>query len=400
MSLLSSLLQQLIGTDTEETVVQRPCANCPSDCVIAKQGACPECEPFKKKLIDEIYHVNHLEEYYDRFEVTGTTAQSSGSASGIVICPVCRARSANPYVCEYCDTPLADAPASSGKIKVEKASDIPNPIMNAQDIIFERYETVTKKYSSSGESRSLLGDLFDALTGGDDDEDSSLVAKMSEAEIKEAAELYKMSVGDYLTGLDNGICLTLKGKKAADQQAQFSSAASEPASFGLPGIAALGLLGSALVHQTEIPSHYYKPPVSIFQIGNSQQFPHHNNSQGLQQFPHHNNPQGLQQFPHNNNPQGLQQFSAHNSPQGLQQLFSTPKPQSNWLFRSGPEESEQSDRPTPDSKDQPGPDKNAEHRAKDQPRPDKNAEHRAKGNPRPDKNAEHSPKDHPRREKI
>ena len=135
--------------------------------------------------------------------------------SGTVKCPVCGARSANPYVCEYCDTPLAEAPASSGKIKVERASDIPNPIMNAQNIIFERYDTVTKKYMSSKESQSLLGELFEALTGIDDDEDDSLGTKMSESEIREAAELYKMSIGDYLTGLDNGTCLTLKGKKAA-----------------------------------------------------------------------------------------------------------------------------------------------------------------------------------------
>lgn len=325
MSLLSSLLQQLIGTVAEENAAQRPCSNCPGDCVIASEGACPECEPYKKKLIDEIYHVNHLEEYYDRYEVTGTSAAGSGGVSGTVKCPVCGARSANPYVCEYCDTPLRDAPASSGKIKVERASDIPNPIMNAQDIIFERYDTVTKKYMSSRESRSLLGDLFDALTGSDDDEDSSLGTKMSEAEIKEAAELYKMSVGDYLTGLDNGICLTLKGKKAADQQAQFTSAASEPASFGIPGIAALGLLGSALIHQTEIPPYYHRPQGPMFHQGN------------------------------------IHMFAPQNKPNGPYSPFSASKPQNSWLFRSGPEESTQEGHPKPGPKERPHFDKDAKH---------------------------------------
>lgn len=259
MSILSSLLQQLISPDNEEEVTERPCPNCPSHCAIAGQGACPECEPYKKKLIDQIYNVRHLDEFYDRYEVTGPTQIS---VSGKVTCPVCGAHSANPYICEYCDSRISDAPESSGKIQVEKASDIPNPIMDAQDIIFERFDAVIKKYTSSKESRSLLGDLFDALTGGDDDEDDSLGAKMSEAEIKEAAKLYKMDVADYLTGLDNGTCLTLKGKKAADQQAQTSSAASEPAAFGLPGIAGLGLLSSALIHQTEIQPHFYKPPTS------------------------------------------------------------------------------------------------------------------------------------------
>ena len=330
MSLLSSLLQQLIGTETEENVTERPCSNCPGDCVIASQGACPECEPFKKKLIDEIYHVNHLEEFYDRYEVTGTAAAGSESVSGTVTCPVCGARSANPYVCEYCDTPLAEAPASSGKIKVERASDIPNPIMNAQNIIFERYDTVTKKYMSSKESQSLLGELFEALTGIDDDEDDSLGTKMSESEIKEAAELYKMSIGDYLTGLDNGTCLTLKGKKAADQQAQFTSAASEPASFGIPGIAGLGLLGSALIHQTEIPPYFHRPPGPTFQQG------------------------GFHQFPPQNKP-----------PQGQHQLFSSSKPQNSWPFRSDPEESAPSNRPKPGPKDHPHSDKNPKHRPKD-----------------------------------
>ena len=294
MSILSSLLQQLINPDTEETVIERPCSNCPSSCAIAQAGACPECEPFKRQLIDQVYNISHLEEYYARYEVTGTAADS---VSGTVICPVCGARSANHYVCEYCDSRIADAPASAGKIQVERASDIPNPIMEAQDIIFERYDTVIRKYTSSKGSRSILGDLFDALTGSDDDEDSSLGAKMSEAEIKEAAELYKMSVGDYLTGLDNGTCLTLKGKKAADHQAQFSTAASEPASFGLPGIAGIGLLSSALIHQTEIQPHYFKPSShgqnQVFGFGQPQVFTFGKPQWGNNQSSHG---QGLQLF--------------------------------------------------------------------------------------------------------
>ena len=323
MSLLSGLLQQLIGSDAEEPIIERPCSNCPSNCAIAGQGACPECEPYKRQLIDQIYHIDHLEEFYARYEVIGTT---SNSVSGTVICPVCGARSANPYVCEYCDTPFADAPESSGKIRVERASDIPNPIMDAQNIIFERYEAVTKKYTSSKESRSLLGDLFDALTGGDDDEDSSLGAKMSEAEIKEAAELYKMSIGDYLTGLDNGTCLTLKGKKAADQQAQFSSAASEPASFGLPGIAGIGLLSSALIHQTEIQPHFYRPPTLWGAPRGS-----HKPPQGAQPQSLWGNLQGMQKPPQGAQPQSLwgNLQGSHKPPQGAQSQSSWGNPQGN-----------------------------------------------------------------------
>ena len=57
MSFINDLLEKITGldldgSDSKETaVVERPCANCPSNCAIAG-NACSVCQPYKKKLID------------------------------------------------------------------------------------------------------------------------------------------------------------------------------------------------------------------------------------------------------------------------------------------------------------------------------------------------------------
>ena len=260
MSFINDLLEKITGldldgSDSKETaVVERPCANCPSNCAIAG-NACSVCQPYKKKLIDAVYHVDHLDEYYARYEVVSTPQAASG---GTTHCTHCGANSADPYICEYCGSKLAEAPVSSGKIQVSAASEIPNPIMEAQDIIWERYSVVIKQFGSnmfknSAVKGSLIGDLFSQLLSSEDETDeetSALGAKMSESEIREAASLYKVSVGTYLTGLDNGKYLTLKGKKEADAQAAVSSSSYTPSytpdSIGLPGLAAIGMFASSI----------------------------------------------------------------------------------------------------------------------------------------------------------
>ncbi len=257
MSIINDILEKITGldldgSDSKETVVERPCANCPSNCAIAGT-ACSVCEPYKKRLIDAVYHVNHLDEYYAQFEVVSTPQISTG---GTTHCTHCGANSSDPYICEYCGSQLSEAPASSGKIQVSAASEIPNPIMQAQDIIWERYDTLMKQFSTIGLKSSmvkgsLIGDLVSQLFSSDESEEetSTLGAKMSEAEIREASDLYHVSVGDYLTGLDNGKYLTLKGKKAADAQSVSSSVPASsytPASIGLPGMAAIGMFASSM----------------------------------------------------------------------------------------------------------------------------------------------------------
>ncbi len=262
MSIFNDFLEKITGldldgSDDKETTTERPCANCPSNCAIAGT-ACSICEPYKKKLIDAVYHVDHLDEYYDQYEVVSKPQNASG---GTTHCTHCGANSSDPYICEYCGSQLSEAPASSGKIQVSAASEIPNPIMEAQDIIWDRYDTVIRQFASSSFKSStvkgsLIGDLVSELFSSDeeDEESSMLGAKMSEAEIKEAAGLYKVTVGEYLTGLDNGKYLTLSGKKEADAQGVSASSYS-PASIGLPGMAAVGMFAGSIFSN----SAYRKP---------------------------------------------------------------------------------------------------------------------------------------------
>lgn len=270
MSFINDFLEKITGldldgSDSKETgTVERPCANCPSNCAIAGT-ACSVCQPYKKKLIDAVYHIDHLDEYYDRYEVVSKPQEASG---GTTHCTHCGANSADPYICEYCGSRLSEAPASSGKIQVSAASEIPNPIMEAQDIIWERYSVVIKQFGSnmfknSTVKGSLIGDLFSQLLSSEDEADketSALGDKMSEAEIREAASLYNVSVGNYMTGLDNGKYLTLKGKKEADAQGTAAASTFTPDSMGLPGMAAVGMFASSIFSNSSgRRSPQYKP---------------------------------------------------------------------------------------------------------------------------------------------
>lgn len=231
MSILSTLINSL--TEKDDTVTERPCSNCPGDCAVAG-NACSICEPYKRKLLDQIYYINHLDEYYDKYEVTGTANQAT------VNCPYCGGVSTNPYVCDYCGSKLSE---NAGKIRVEKASDIVNPITEAQNIIFERADVVLK-YTAENSSNSddgFIGNLISYISGSSyTDTQNPLGAKMSESEIKEAASLYGVSVADYLIGLDNGKYLTLAAKQA-------ENASSNMEYTGIPGVAGLGMSAGAML---------------------------------------------------------------------------------------------------------------------------------------------------------
>ena len=249
MSIFSDLIEKFTGLDLDgssQTAAKHPCSNCPSDCAIAGE-ACTLCEPYKKKLIDAVYHVDHIDEFRAQYEVVG--AAQAAENSGTVTCPRCGGPSSNHYICDFCGAKLADAPVSSGKIQVAAASDIPNPIMQAQDIIYERYDAIVKKYTTqqkASSSGSFLSNLFAELIGSESDDETSLLgAKMSEAEIKEAAGLYGVSVGDYLTGLDNGKYLNLTAKKQADAAGKSNFS---PSSAGMAGMAGIGMIAAGLVN--------------------------------------------------------------------------------------------------------------------------------------------------------
>lgn len=251
MSIFTDLIEKFTGLDLDgsdsvnSNVTERHCSNCPSNCTIAGE-ICSLCEPYKRKLIDAVYHADHIEEFRAQYEVVGNA--HSDTTTGTITCPRCGGPTGNHYICDYCGAQLADAPAASGKIRVAAASDIPNPIMDAQNIIFERYNAIVKKYSApqkDAASGNFISNLFAELIGTENsgEEKSPLGAKMSEDEIKEAAALYKVGVGDYLTGLDNGKYLTLNAKKSADAQGH---AAWSPAAAGMAGMAGIGMIAEGM----------------------------------------------------------------------------------------------------------------------------------------------------------
>ena len=258
MSILDALFGGLFGDEEEEQqkeVIEHPCSNCPGSCSIAPD-ACSVCKPYKEKMIDAIYWVEHKDELIDRYEVVGTN-----TSQGAVICPHCGGHSEDHYVCEYCGSKLQDG---TGKIQVASAADIPNPVMDAQDLIFARYEAV-KDFAGADEayglvdalsgvgSKGLLSSIFDALMGDSDGNDSKTIGnKMTEAEIREMADYYNVSVSEYLTGLDNGRYLTLSNKKtAAAAEQTYSSTHMDDMQggsslSGLAGLAGAIGLGSML----------------------------------------------------------------------------------------------------------------------------------------------------------
>ena len=192
MSLLENLLGSLGADHTDFTP---PNSLCPGSCAIGPT-ACDECLPYKERLKDALYQVDHLDEFYAKYEVVGTTAATAG---GTITCPYCGAPSADPVICDYCGMQIGQ---SDGKIQVSSANDIPDPIIEARDIIYERHSQVVQKYESNSGSGGLLSGLMDLLTGGEGD--SGLGSRMSKEEITAAAASYGVSVSTYLNGLDNG----------------------------------------------------------------------------------------------------------------------------------------------------------------------------------------------------
>ncbi|MCF0230564.1 MAG: hypothetical protein HUJ76_12845, partial [Parasporobacterium sp.] len=245
MSLLENLFSGILkGENSDETIV-RPCSNCPSKCTLAPD-ACSVCRPYKERMADAIYNVEHMDEIISKYEVTGTTDASGGT----IKCPHCGGNSADPFTCEYCGSVLQEG---NSKIKVASAADIPNPILDAQDIIFERFEAV--KSAAREEPEGLLGSIFGVLFGDNEAEEAiRMGAKMTEDEIREMADYYHVSVADYLTGLDNGKYVSYINKDAERQLSESSkgSFSSSPISGlgGMAGLAGIMGLGSLLTGNT------------------------------------------------------------------------------------------------------------------------------------------------------
>ena len=236
MSLLSGLIDSLTGKDDSETVIH-PCGNCESNCGVYPK-ACEECKPYKEQLVNALYNVANIDAFYAKYEVVSPESVPAGTTT----CPYCGAP-ASGAVCEYCGSRIAE---SNGNIQVSSAGEIPNPIIEARDIIYNR-RSVIDKYSDTSDSAStdLLGSIVSALTGGDKDAENSLGTAMTESEIKTMAEKYSVSVRDYLEGLDMGTYLTKTAyeKKQAAQTVSATGIAAGTAGVGAVAGSALGNYG-------------------------------------------------------------------------------------------------------------------------------------------------------------
>ena len=249
MSILESIFNGLFGDyETESattTAVEHPCSNCPSNCQLYPQ-ACSVCQPYKEQMIDALYWVDHKDELKDQYEVVGVNNMNTGST----ICPYCGGPSNDPYVCEYCGSQLQEG---TGKIRVASAADIPNPVLNAQDIIFDRYNAVSgfagadSAYGLEGalsgvNSEGLLSSIFNALLGAEESSGSaiSIGNKMTEKEIESMADFYDVSVSQYLDGLDNGKYFTLSNKDITVKAEESYVSSNSSYSDSLFGFGSLG----------------------------------------------------------------------------------------------------------------------------------------------------------------
>lgn len=240
MSLFEDVLTSLVGVSGSAST-EHPCQNCPSDCALAPDS-CSACKPYKEKLIDAIYKVEHIDEIRSRYVVKDVAEVTS------ITCKYCGATTTGGSVCDYCGSALE---GGSDKIVVSSVKDIPNPILEAQDIIFARYAAV-KGGNNSSTSDDFLSQIFSLL--GEQSTEDVLGAKMTEDEIKSVASEYGVSVSEYLSGLDNGRYLTMQGKKAAQEaRASYSDPMQGiPSNANIPGLAGMGvgtvlgtLIGSA-----------------------------------------------------------------------------------------------------------------------------------------------------------
>ena len=274
MSLLGDFFKSLFGIKDEKKPADLPCSNCPSGCSIAPE-ACEVCKPYKTQLLDVLYYADDIDAFRARYEVVGESA-----SSGTYECPYCGAPSANPYTCEYCGMSIKE---DNGKIRVARASDIPNPILQAQDIIWERYENIVDGYDDDESSGGLLSAIAELFTGSSyNSQGNPLGSKMSEEDIKEAAKLYGVKISEYLTGLDNGRYKTLKAKKQEDAYSSFTSSSSSFSNAGSGlglGAATLGLFSMPTFtgsHNFSV-QHYSVPHPNHVQNFSHLYFVQHNN---------------------------------------------------------------------------------------------------------------------------
>ena len=193
----------------------KPFPTCPKGCYIFPE-ACDECSKYKKQLSEYLHLVENLEEYYGRFSIDPTASKEGEGTCYFCGAPV----GLKNTKCEYCDSILN---STNTVIRIQSKDCIPNPILQAEQIIYERYrmaEIYQKKKGSGGLVKGLLG--MGMIAGNKMNDFSTL---MTTEEIQKMATTYGVSVKAYLEGLDCGKYLTLAGKTNSDALNAIATAA-------------------------------------------------------------------------------------------------------------------------------------------------------------------------------
>ena len=252
-----SILSSLFGSDSDSSKTSERklvYSNCTGGCKLT-DAQCEICKPYKKDLLKAIYNVEHKDEILAKYEVTGEDGDVSGT-EGTITCPFCGAPTANFSICEYCGSKIGE---TTGKIKVKSAADIPNPVMEAQTIIFNRYAALKKTNSSNDDNdNGILETIKNFITGDSDSDSDVLGAQMSETEIESMASVYGVSVASYLTGLDNGTYLT---KSAYEKRSTQSGSTGQTATGSVLAGAAAAMLGSAVLGGGRGGHYGSRPPM-------------------------------------------------------------------------------------------------------------------------------------------
>ncbi len=204
---------------------KKPFSSCPVFCT-SFPDACTECGQYNRKLEKVLYNVEHMDTFFSDYVIDPNAAPG-----GERECFNCGApASPSDIECPYCGEALTNG---QSPIRVRSETEVPNPILEAQDIIMDKKEMLSRFQKQKNANNGILGAIMNVGSGIADK--MGTTKKMTLAEIQETASAYGVSVHSYLVGLDQGTYLTKAGKAANDalekmnQQMQAQNAANAAA---------------------------------------------------------------------------------------------------------------------------------------------------------------------------
>lgn len=180
----------------------KPYSTCPLACFIAPE-ACEECKSYKEALKEVLEDVENPEAYYSNF-ILDPDAMPGGERE----CWYCGAPALGvARECEYCGSDLGNG---KSLIRVQSKNEIPDPIVKAVNIIYERQKMAARYHKEKGSGGLVKGLL--GLGGIATMKMNAFDKPMTVQEVKETAKSYNVSVCTYLSGLDTGTYMTKAGK--------------------------------------------------------------------------------------------------------------------------------------------------------------------------------------------